>query len=103
MYKTKFHKGQRFGRWQLEKFIKAGGNGEVWRATDTDDSSRVVAIKLLKRIDNKGYVRFRDEIKVLKENVDIKGLLESKDSQKQGIAQVLEAVQELKEALARLI
>jgi serine/threonine-protein kinase len=76
MYKTKFHKGQRFGRWQLEKFIKAGGNGEVWRATDTDDSSRVVAIKLLKRIDNKGYVRFRDEIKVLKENVDIKGLLE---------------------------
>jgi serine/threonine-protein kinase len=76
VYKTKFHKGQHFGKWQLEKFINAGGNGEVWRATHVDDSSKVVAIKLLKRINKKGYVRFRDEIKVLKENSDIKGLFQ---------------------------
>jgi serine/threonine protein kinase len=75
MNKGKFKKGQRFGKWKLIKFIGAGGNGEVWRASSSEDSSSLVAIKLLRRIDSEGYARFKDEVKVLRENHDIEGLL----------------------------
>lgn len=76
MYKTKFKRAQRFGKWSLFKFINAGGNGEVWSAEHTDDSSRIVAIKILINHQSKRYTRFVDEIKVLKENSDIRGLLQ---------------------------
>src|SRR4030042_3144262 len=75
MPRTRFKKRQQFGKWKLSKFIGAGGNGEVWRATLDSDASKIVAIKLLKRINNEGYSRFKDEVKVLTENNDIKGLL----------------------------
>lgn len=58
------------------EFINAGGNGEVWQATHDDRPSEVYAIKLLKKIDFVSYTRFRDEVKILKENGDIKGLLQ---------------------------
>jgi serine/threonine protein kinase len=74
-----FKKGQRFGKWQLNNFINAGGNGEVWKAISIDDASLIVAIKLLKRINKEGYVRFRDEVKVVTENSDIQGLLQILD------------------------
>jgi|GEM_PF-726704 len=80
MYKAKFKRGERFGSWQLGDFISPGGNGEVWKAKDVDDSSHIVAIKLLKKTNNEGYIRFRDEVKVLAENSDIKGLLPIIDS-----------------------
>ena len=76
MIRTIFKKGQQFGKWQLEKFINAGGNGEVWKAALIDDTSEIAAIKLLKRINKEGYIRFRDEVKVLMENSDILGLLQ---------------------------
>ena len=75
MSKGKFKKGQRFGKWKLIRFIGAGGNGEVWRASSSEDSSNLVAIKLLKRIDTEGYARFKDEVKVISENRDVQGLL----------------------------
>ncbi len=61
-------------KWKLIKYIKAGGNGEVWEATSSDFTSPA-AIKILKRINYEGYIRFRDEVKVLKEHGDIQGLL----------------------------
>lgn len=76
MYKTKFKKGQEFGKWKLSQFIGAGGNGEVWQARLLNDASKIVAIKLLKRINKEGYTRFKDEVKVLTENKNINGLLQ---------------------------
>lgn len=76
MYKAKFEKWQKFGKWKLSKFIGEGGNGEVWQATEYNDASKIVAIKLLKRINNEGYTRFKDEVKVLTEKKDITGLLQ---------------------------
>jgi serine/threonine-protein kinase len=52
------------------------GNGEVWQATHDNSPSEEYAVKLLKKIDFVSYTRFRDEVKVLKENSDIKGLLQ---------------------------
>jgi serine/threonine protein kinase len=76
MYKSKFKIGQQFGKWQLNKFLGAGGNGEVWQATLSDNPSESIAIKLLRKTDYEGYMRFKDEVKVLRENKDIKGLLQ---------------------------
>jgi len=74
MYNIK--KGQQLGKWKLSKFIGEGGNGEVWQATEYNDASKIVAIKLLKRINNEGYTRFKDEVKILTEKKDITGLLQ---------------------------
>src|SRR5208283_5829321 len=79
MSKDKFKKGRQFGKWELSEFIGEGGNGEVWRAILSHDPSKIIAIKLLKNLDNERYTRFKDEIKVLKENADIKGLLKIED------------------------
>lgn len=71
-----FKKGLQFGKWKLNEFIDAGGNGEVWKAVSIEDASHFIAIKLLKRIKKEGYLRFRDEVKVVTENSDIPGLLQ---------------------------
>ena len=76
MYKPKFNRNQVFGKWKLHDFINAGGNGEVWSAVHIEDSTQIVAIKLLKKLHYKRYIRFKDEVKVIKNNNDIKGLLQ---------------------------
>lgn len=70
--------GKKFGKWELTKYINGGGNGEVWRAKD--DCGNVNAIKLLKKIKEKAYSRFRDEISAVMNNMDIKGVLPIIDS-----------------------
>ncbi len=76
MNKHKYKNGDQFGKWRLLEFINEGGNGEVWRATHDDRLSETYAIKLLKNINCVSYIRFIDEVKTLKENSDIKGLLQ---------------------------
>ncbi|MDR3666225.1 MAG: protein kinase [Ignavibacteriaceae bacterium] len=76
MKQPSFKRGENFGKWQLQKYISAGGNGEVWKANSIEDSSQIVAIKLLKQIRYDGYSRFRDEVKIVSENSDILGLLQ---------------------------
>jgi len=72
--KRKLHnKGEQFGDWKLVKFLKKGGNGEVWEVENFEKERR--AIKLLKKVKAKSYSRFRDEIKIVRDNSDIKGLL----------------------------
>ena len=67
--------GNTFGKWRLFSFIGAGGNGEVWQATNDDGASQEYAIKLLRNTGSIGYTRFTDEVKIVKENCDIEGLL----------------------------
>lgn len=65
--------GKKYGKWTLGIRLGGGGNGEVWEAKCGDGS--VYAIKILKRIKNKGIQRFRAEIDVLSRNTDIIGIV----------------------------
>ncbi len=68
-----FEKGQKFNQWTLKTYLGGGGNGEVWKCTDKDANEG--AIKLIKRINNKSYGRFLDEISVVDRNSDISGII----------------------------
>jgi serine/threonine protein kinase len=68
-----FKKGLKFDQYTLQRHIASGGNGEVWVAKDTTYNS--YAIKLLTKIKNKNYNRFKNEVKIVHENFDIKGIL----------------------------
>ena len=61
-------------RWTLLDQLGAGGNADVWRATDGD---REVALKVLKtrRPDSEQYARFRNEVGVLQALRDEQGIL----------------------------
>lgn len=72
MAKRLFKSGQIFGEWRLTSFLGGGGNGEVWKVHSKTHG--IAAIKLLKKIKSKAYARFIDEIKVIEENSDIKGI-----------------------------
>ena len=67
-----YKKGMQFGDWKLLKYINGGGNGAVWIAEKNKD---LKAIKLLKNVNKKTITRFRDEIKVIDENKETKGIL----------------------------
>ncbi|QWH96979.1 protein kinase domain-containing protein [Bacillus mycoides] len=75
--KKEFKKGQVFGSWTLIQFINGGGNGEVW-LTESEKGEKF-AIKLLKKLTNVAYHRFVDEVETIKNNSDVKGILEIKD------------------------
>lgn len=70
----------RLGKWTLISMIGEGGNGSVWKACHNKEKSQVVAIKILKKNNYVNYLRFKDEIQVLKNNENITGLLKIIDA-----------------------
>lgn len=73
MGKRAFKKGQVFGEWTLLSCLGGGGNGEVWKCANNDGN--LGAIKLLKKVKAKPYLRFLDETKIVKENSDVPGII----------------------------
>jgi len=74
----KIAKNQVFGDWKLKKFLGGGGNGDVWLAVNSKNEE--AAIKLLRKIERKTYVRFINEVNIIKANNDIEGILPILDS-----------------------
>lgn len=72
-YISPYSPSDKFGKWELLKFIDGGGNGEVWKARGPNGD--VNALKLLKKLKKKPYDRFRDEITAVIDNSDIRGVL----------------------------
>ena len=68
-----FRLHQIFGKWKLIKFLGKGGNGEVWKASHTDGD--IGAIKILGKVKERAYNRFRDETLVIESNTDIPGIV----------------------------
>lgn len=62
-----------FGDWTLQRHLGDGGNGCVWLAVNSQGQS--AAIKLLTKVGNKPYERFRDEVRIINKNSDIEGIL----------------------------
>jgi serine/threonine-protein kinase len=48
MAKRQLQAGQQFGPYRVESFVDSGGMGEVYRAVDTQNGDRIVALKVLK-------------------------------------------------------
>ncbi|MEQ8813033.1 MAG: protein kinase [Imperialibacter sp.] len=68
-----YRKGQKFGRWTLLYYLGGGGNGEVWASRSPNNETK--ALKLLKNIKQKAYNRFIDEVSIIEQNVDVKGII----------------------------
>jgi uncharacterized protein YjbI with pentapeptide repeats len=66
--------GDEVDSWRLRERLGAGGNGEVWKA---ERNGRVVALKISKTLDpNDGrYRRFADEVLILRQLKDRKGVV----------------------------
>jgi serine/threonine protein kinase len=66
--------GETIAGWQLSQLLGVGGNGEVWRATR---SHSAVAFKILKntRPDSEPYKRFINEVRVLQQLGQRRGIL----------------------------
>ena len=68
---------KKFGEWTTIRELGTGGNGTVWLAYNSKGEE--AAIKVLGTFNGpdriKRYKRFQNEIKVLRENEDINGLL----------------------------
>lgn len=71
--KQLFKTGQHFGHWTLKSYLGGGGNGEVWQCINK--AGEIRAIKILKRIKAKSYLRFKDETFVIEQNADIVGII----------------------------
>ena len=57
--------GMKLGNWVLLDRIGRGGNGQVWSAQVSHGGNTVVAIKILTKLKEIAYQRFRDEVKVM--------------------------------------
>jgi serine/threonine protein kinase len=68
-----FKKEQKFGCWILMLPLGVGGNGEVWQCQDSNKNIR--AIKLLKKVNAKSYLRFIDEVNAVDKSSDIEGIV----------------------------
>jgi serine/threonine protein kinase len=65
MAKTKnlIQPGDDFGGWTIEKHLGSGGNGDVWQATKLGYGPH--AIKILRKVNDESYERFKIEIESL--------------------------------------
>jgi len=61
--------GDVFERWRLTEFVKAGGNGDVWFVESEDGDQ--AAMKILHRLGDEDYERFRREVATCKEIADL--------------------------------
>lgn len=78
MQKKRVFKGkQKFKGWTILKRISGGGNGDVWICENRNGEKR--AIKLLKKSKDIAVQRFKDEVKTLLNNQEIKGVIEIVD------------------------
>ncbi len=75
--KVKFKRGRKVGDWKLVEKLGAGGNGDVWKVTDSLENE--YAMKILRQIDDVTYRRFKSEVHIL-ENVSIDGVIDVIDS-----------------------
>ncbi len=62
----RFANGATFGRWQVVRFVARGGSGEIYRATDAENSARIAAVKVLHKTDEAARRRFLREIEIFK-------------------------------------
>ena len=60
--KVSIQKGTLYGNWKLVKRLGKGGNGEVWFSKF---NKKTCAVKILSKVSEKAYSRFRDEIQVI--------------------------------------
>jgi serine/threonine protein kinase len=61
--RPRYRRGDQIGGWRLDRLLGTGGNGDVWRATSTDEQPPV-ALKILRSTDaqSEPYGRFRAEV-----------------------------------------
>ncbi|MGB3312312.1 MAG: protein kinase [Nodosilinea sp.] len=75
----KIKRGYKFGDWKLKKQLGCGGNGVVWLCQNSCEQEGAIKILSLDKVEKsrraKMYTRFRSEVKVIKDNDDIKGIL----------------------------
>lgn len=72
-------RGDHLGDWELQRRIGEGGNGEVWEAERPGYSP--AALKLLHRVSDEGFERFKREIEIAsREDAEELGLLPVWDS-----------------------
>ncbi|GEP52630.1 hypothetical protein FNO01nite_33020 [Flavobacterium noncentrifugens] len=74
MAKKTFSSEETFGDWKLIRNIASGGNSSVWVAENLNSGKQEV-IKLLKKTHETSRTRFLDEVKIIKENQDINGVM----------------------------
>lgn len=65
--------GDTFGSWTLIEFIGAGGNGDVWKASQPNQPPH--AIKILKGITTESYERFKIETEALERLGHLDGIV----------------------------
>ena len=71
-------KGSILGRWQLDSILGQGGNGTVWRASQSGGKS--YALKQLHKNQDEARQRFHVEIQTLKNISHINGIVTLIDS-----------------------
>lgn len=67
--------GLQLGAWELVTQLGYGGNGEVWRAKQAG-SGDVIAIKILTKVKETAYKRFRHETSILRQLAGLTGVVQ---------------------------
>lgn len=72
--RRRYRIGDNIGPWLLREWLGEGGNGEVWKA---EGGGRVVALKIIKAHgpNDARYKRFGDEVLILRELKERKGII----------------------------
>lgn len=64
---------RKFGDWELLWRLGRGGNGDVWACQKNNGGKK--AIKILTKVKPKAYQRFTNEVTIIEQNSDIKGII----------------------------